>query len=256
MIIMRVPPLLFGLVLSVSAIAQPQALPAWMQASFAEGSTTTLPTVARSPVKQNSFIGSYTAQLTIHTPDGIRQQLYLSAWQDSTRGVMQLELIRGIPHTTWFADIEANCAVVANAIGGKAVVSDLKNVLLVDRLREPGAIREFQELPWKDLRERERIAGKTCTHYELVEDGTTMEIWTVDEIDRSPFADGPAWIPLNEGPLKAFRFLFSFGDHVVFRFAMAPLLQLEVLRYEPGPASPPRVDLSAYEVVGTEKLGR
>ncbi len=227
-----------------------------MRPSFAEGSTTSLPVIIRGPVKHNSFIGSYTAQLTIHTPDGIRQQLYLSAWQDSTRGVMQLELIRGIPHTTWFADIEANCAVVANAMGRKAVVSDLKNVLLVDRLREPGAIREFQELPLKQSMERERIAGETCTRYELVEDGTTMELWTVDAIDRTPFADGPAWIPLNEGPLKAFRFLFMFGDHVVFRFAMEPLLQLEVLRYEPGPASPPRVDLSAYEVVGTEKLDR
>ena len=253
---MRSIPLLFALVLSLHAVAQPLALPDWMRPSFAEGSTTSLPVIVRGPVNRNSFIGSYTAQLTIHTPDGIRQQLYLSAWQDSTRGVMQLELIRGIPHTTWFADIEANCAVVANAMGRKAVVSDLKNVLLVDRLREPGAIHEFQELPLKQSMERERIAGETCTRYELVEDGTTMELWTVDEIDRSPFADGPAWIPLNEGPLKAFRFLFMFGDQVVFRFAMAPLLQLEVLEYKLGPAAVPRIDLSSYEVVGTEKLGR
>jgi hypothetical protein len=241
----------------IVAHAQTQAIPAWMQPCFAEGASTTQPDVERSAVKHNSFIGSYTAQLTIRdTTEGITQRLYLSAWQDSTRGIMQLELVRGIPHTTWFADIGANCGVVANAIGRKAVVSDLRNVLLVDRLREPGAIREFRELPLKEIMERTIIAGETCTRYELVEDGTTMEIWTVDEIDHSPFADGPAWMPLNEGPLKTFRLLFKFGDHVVFKFVMAPLLELEVLEYHPGPAAPPHIDLSAYSVVGTEALER
>jgi hypothetical protein len=133
------------------ANAQPIAIPAWMQPYFAEGSTTILPAGDRGPVKHNSFIGSYTARMTIHdTLDGITQMLYLSAWQDSTRGVMQLELVRGLPHTIWFADIGANMGVVANAIGRKAVVSDLHRVLLVDRLREPGKIREFAPLHgWK-----------------------------------------------------------------------------------------------------------
>lgn len=240
-----------------TAFAQFQAIPAWMQPYFAEGTTTTLSTRAEDPVKHNSFIGSYTAQLTIRdTTEGITHRLYLSAWQDSIRGIMQLELVRGIPHTTWFADIGANCGVVVNAIGRKAVVSDLKNVLLVDRLREPGAIREFRELPLKEIMERTIIAGETCTRYELVEDGTTMEIWTVDGVVPSPFADGPAWMPLNEGPLKTFRLLFKFGEHVVFKFVMAPLLELEVLEYHAGPAAPPHIDLSSYSVIGTEGLER
>jgi hypothetical protein len=242
--------------IALASQAQAPAIPAWMQPCFAEGTTTTLPETPRGPVKHNTFIGSYRAQLTIHTPEGITQQLYLSAWQDSTRGVMQLELVRGMPHTTWFADIGANVAVVANAIGRKAVVSDLKNVLLVDRLREPGAIREFRKLPLKDVMERERIAGETCTHYDLVEGRDTMEVWVADEITGSPFADGPAWIPMNEGPLKAFRFLFKFGEHVVFRFALHPLLQLEVLEYRAGPAPPPVIDLAGYTVLPAAALAK
>lgn len=242
-------PLLVAFTIAVEACAQVPALPAWMQGAFAEGATTTLPPVVRGPVKHNTFIGSYTARLTIYTPDGIRQQLFLSAWQDSTRGIMQLEMVRGIPHTTWFADIGANVAMVANALGRKAMVSDLKDVLLVDRLREPGKIKEFGILPMKEVMERERIAGETCTHYDLVEDGTTMEVWTADEVTPSPFADGPAWIPLNEGPLKAFRFLFKFGDHVVFRFVMKPLLELEVTQYDPGPQPPPPIALTGYTVL-------
>lgn len=238
-----------------TSAASAPALPAWMRPYFAEGASSTL-SVAEHTVKHNSFIGSYTAQLTIHDPrEGITQRLYLSAWQDSTRGIMQLELVRGMPHTTWFADIEANMAVVANAIGRKAVVSDLKHVLLVDRLREPGAIEHFGPLPMKARMERTRIAGETCTQYELVEDATTMEIWTVDEIASSPFADGPAWIPLNEGPLQAFRFLFKFGEHVVFKFAMAPLLDLEVIAYSPGPGAPPAIDLSGYTLLPASEVG-
>lgn len=248
---------ILGFALRVSAQGNAIAIPAWMQPYFAADATNTLPATTERAVKHNTFIGSYRARLSItDTTDGITQQLYLSAWQDSTRGVMQLELVRGIPHTTWFADIGANMGVVANAIGRKAVVSDLQRVLLLDRLREPGKLREFRELPLKEVMERTIIAGETCTRYELVEDGTTMELWTVDEIVHSPFADGPAWMPLNEGPLKTFRLLFKFGEHVVFKFVMAPLLDLEVLEYHPGPAAPPHIDLSSYSVVGTEALDR
>lgn len=226
--------------------AQVLAIPAWMQPSFAEGSTTTLPAAMERPVKHNTFIGSYTALLTIHdTTDGITQRLYLSAWQDSTRGIMQLELLRGIPHTTWFADIGSNVGVVANAIGRKAVVSDLKNVLLVDRLREPGKIREFAPLRLEATGLREDIAGVPCTQYNLIEARDTMDIWTAD-ITPSPFADCPAWIPLNEGTLKTFRFLFRFGDLVVFKFALNPLLQIEMQEITFGPTPAPQIDLSRY----------
>lgn len=229
--------------------AQVPAIAEWMRPYFAAEASTALPTAQQRPVKRNTFIGSYTAQVTIHTPEGLTQRLYLSAWQDSTRGVMQLEMVRGIPHTTWFADIAANVAVVANVIGRKAVVSELKQVLLVDRLREPGGIREFRKLPLQDVMERERIAGETCTHYHLIEGRDTMELWTADEVTPSPFADGPAWIPMNEGPLKMFRFLFKFGDLVVFRFALHPLLELEILSYQPSTNSPPMIDLSRYTLV-------
>ena len=233
---------------TTNVLAQAPAIPAWMQASFAEGTTSTLPVVLRGPTKRNTFIGSYTALLTIHdTTDGITQHLYLSAWQDSTRGVMQLELFPGIPHTTWFADIEASVAVVAAAIGRKAVVSELKDVLLVDRLREPGRIREFAPPRLKATGQRQNIAGVPCTQYDLIEARDTMEIWTAD-ISPSPFADGPAWIPMNEGPLKAFRLLFKFGDMVSFKFALQPLLELELLEYNPGPTPPPPVDLRNYGV--------
>lgn len=234
--------------------AQTQAIPAWMQPYFAEGATTTLSDAAERPVKHNSFIGSYTARMTIHdTLDGITQMLYLSAWQDSTRGIMQLELVRGLPHNTWFADIEANMGVVANAMGRKAVVSDLKNVLLVDRLREPGKIRAFAPPHVEATGHTELIAGVPCTQYDLIEGRDTMDLWTAD-ISPSPFVDGPAWIPLNEGPLKAFRFLWKFGDTVVFRFQLAPLLTLEMLEYLPGAAAPPTIDLGAYEVIPISAL--
>ncbi|MBL7950193.1 MAG: hypothetical protein JNM62_00620 [Flavobacteriales bacterium] len=237
------------------AHAQAPAVPAWMQVCFAQGATTTSAPPDQHPVKHNTFIGSYTAQLTIRTPEGIRQQLYLSAWQDSTRGVMQLEMVRGLPHTTWFADIGANVGVVANVIGRKAVVSELKDVLLVDRLREPGKIREFAPPHLEPTGKREEIAGVPCVQYNLIEAQNTMDIWTAD-IAPSPFADGPAWMPMNNGPLKTFRLLFKFGDLVAFRFALEPLLELEVLEYRPGPAPPPVPDLERYTVVGTQALPR
>ncbi len=234
--------------------AQVQAIPGWMQPFFADGATSTLAATTELPVKRNTFMGSYTAQLTIHdTTDGITQQLYLSAWQDSTRGIMQLELLRGMPHTTWFADIGANVGVVANAIGRKAVVSDLKNVLLVDRLREPGKIRQFAPPRVEATGKREDIAGVPCIQYDLIEARDTMDIWTAD-ITPSPFADCPAWMPLNEGPLKTFRLLFKFGDLVPFRFALQPLLELEVLEYHPGATPPPVIDLQHYEVIPVTDL--
>ncbi|MCU0320394.1 MAG: hypothetical protein MUE88_10015, partial [Flavobacteriales bacterium] len=113
------------LLLAASHVActQPNAVPGWMRPFFAEGATSTLSNSAERPVKHNTFIGSYRARLSVtDTTDGITQHLYLSAWQDSTRGVMQLEIFPGMPHTTWFADIGANMGVVANAIGRKAVV--------------------------------------------------------------------------------------------------------------------------------------
>nr|MCU0320228.1 hypothetical protein [Flavobacteriales bacterium] len=159
-----------------------------------------------------------------------------------------LEIFPGMPHTTWFADIGANMGVVANAIGRKAVVSDLQRVLLVDRLRDPGKIREFAPPHVEATGHTELIAGVPCTQYDLIEGRDTMDLWTAD-IAPSPFADGPAWIPLNEGPLQAFRFLWKFGDRVVFRFQLAPLLTLELLEYQPGAAAPPTIDLSNYEVI-------
>ncbi len=248
---MRSTTLVIALICTQMGIAQAPAIPAWMQACFAEGTTTTLVNYGERPVKHNTFIGSYTAQLTIHdTTDGITQRLYLSAWQDSTRGIMQLELIRGFPHTTWFADIGANMGIVANAIGRKAVVSDLKNVLLVDRLREPGKIREFAPPHLEATGKHEEIAGVPCVQYDLIEARDTMDIWTAD-ISPSPFADGPAWIPMNEGPLKTFRLLFNFGDLVAFRFALEPLLELEVMEFNPGPSDPPVIALQAYKVVSS-----
>lgn len=250
---MRTSIFLFLFALALNASAQ-HALPRWIAAYFTAGSTTVMPEVERGPVKHNSFIGSYTAQLTIHdTTDGITQRLYLSAWQDSTRGIMQLELLRGMPHTTWFADIGANVGVVANAIGRKAVVSDLKNVLLVDRLREPGKIRQFAPPRVEATGKREDIAGVPCIQYDLIEARDTMDIWTAD-ITPSPFADCPAWMPLNEGPLKTFRLLFKFGDLVPFRFALQPLLELEVLEYHPGATPPPVIDLQHYEVIPVTDL--
>ncbi len=253
---MRLPLLLFGLVLMLDALAQPIALPEWMRPSFAEGTTTAIPARSEKSVKHNTFIGRYTVRLTIvDTTSGIRQQLYLSAWQDSTRGIMQLELLRGFPHNTWFADIEANMGVVANAIGRKAVVSDLGRVLLVDRLREPGKIREFAPLHLEATGKREDIAGVPCTQFDLIEARDTMDIWTAD-LSPSPFVDGPAWIPLNQGPLKTFRLLFKFGDLVTFRFALQPLLELEVLEYHAGPVPPPVIALHSYEVIPISELGQ
>lgn len=228
-------------------VAQAPAIPVWMQASFAEGTTTTLRNSEERPVKHNTFIGSYTTRLTIRTPEGITQQLFLSAWQDSTRGVLQLELVRGIPHTTWFADIGENVAVVANAIGRKAMVSELKDVLLVDRLREPGKIREFAPPRLEPTGKREDIDGVPCVQYDLIEAGDTMDIWTADK-SPSPFADGPAWIPMNEGPLKTFRLLFKFGDLVAFRFALQPLLELEMMEFQAEALPPPVIDLRNYSL--------
>lgn len=251
---MRSTTLALALLCAQVGIPQALAIPAWMQPYFAEEATTALSDDLERPVKHNTFIGSYTARLTVYdTIDGISQQLYLSAWQDSTRGIMQLELLRGFPHTTWFADIGANMGVVANAMGRKAVVSDLKHVLLVDRLREPGKIREFAPPHLEATGEREDIAGMPCTQYDLIEARDTMDIWTA-AISPSPFADGPAWIPLNEGPLKAFRLLFNFGDLVAFRFALQPLLELEVMEYHAGPTPPPSINLQHYTVIPVSDL--
>jgi hypothetical protein len=245
---------LLGFALRVSAQGNAIAIPAWMQPYFAADATTTLPATTERAVKHNTFIGSYRARLSVtDTVDGITQHLYLSAWQDSTRGVMQLEIFPGMPHTTWFADIGANMGVVANAIGRKAVVSDLQRVLLVDRLREPGKIREFAPPRIEATSHTDTIAGILCTQYDLIEGRDTMDTWTA-AISPSPFADGPAWIPLNEGPLKTFRFLWRFGDLVVFRFQLAPLLTLELLEYQPGSSAPPRIDLSNYEVIPVTAL--
>ena len=249
-------PILLLLALAERGSAQSKAIaiPAWMQPYFAEGATTTLSDAAERPVKRNTFIGSYTARLTVHdTIDGISQHLYLSAWQDSTRGIMQLELLRGMPHTTWLADISANMGVVANAIGRKAVVSDLKQVLLVDRLREPGKIREFAPPRLEATGRIDTIAGIPCTQYDLIEARDTMDLWTA-AIAPSPFADLPAWIPLNEGPLKTFRLLFRFGDLVAFRFALQPLLELEVMEYHAGPTPPPVINLQHYTVIPVSDL--
>jgi hypothetical protein len=253
---MRCPLLGIGLFVALKAMAQPVALPAWMQPSFAEGTTTTLPTTTDHSVKHNTFIGSYTVRITIvDTTNGMRQQLYLSAWQDSTRGIMQVEMMRGIPHNTWFADIGANMGVVANAIGRKAVITDLSRVLLVDRLRAPGAITTRPDIPLAPTGRSTSIANVECAGQHLVEGTDTMHVWTAD-ISPSPFADGPAWIPLNEGVLKVFRFLFMFDDTVVFKFALPPLLELEVVEYHAGPTQPPVVALQGYEVIPVTDLDR
>jgi hypothetical protein len=238
------------------ANAQPIAIPAWMQPYFAEGSTTILPAGDRGPVKHNSFIGSYTARMTIHdTLDGITQMLYLSAWQDSTRGVMQLELVRGLPHTIWFADIGANTGVVANAIGRKAVVSDLHRGAARGPVARTGQDPRVRPAARLEATGRiDTIAGMPCTQYDLIEGRDTMDTWTA-AIAPSPFADGPAWIPLNEGPLKTFRLLWKFGDTVVFRFQLVPLLTLELLEYHPGASTPPRIDLGRYDVIPVTALG-
>jgi hypothetical protein len=246
---MRIALFLFCFSGTLQLASQPIAIPAWMQPSFAEGATTTLETGTERPVKHNGFIGSYRAKLSVtDTVNGITQHLYLSAWQDSTRGVMQLELFPGLPHTTWFADIEANMGVVANAMGRKAVVSDLQRVLLVDRLREPGQLQEFGTVPLVATGEVDEIAGQRCPAQLLIEGRDTMLVWTAD-VTPSPFVDGPAWIPLNEGPLKAFRFLWRFGDLVVFRFALEPLLNLEILEHRPGLEPPPTIALQGYGVI-------
>lgn len=253
---MRIPLLLIVLVQTLGALAQPMALPDWMRPSFAESTTTTLPAREHKTVQHNTFIGSYTVRITIvDTINDIRQQLYLSAWQDSTRGIMQVEMMRGIPHNTWFADIRANMGVVANAIGRKAVVSDLGRVLLVDRLRAPGAITTRPDIPLRSTGRSSSILNVECVEQHLVEGKDTMHVWTAD-ISPSPFADGPAWIPLNEGVLKVFRFLFMFGDTVVFKFAMPPLLELEVVEYHAGPTPPPVVALQFYEVIPVSDLGK
>jgi hypothetical protein len=241
-------------VLTLNALAQPIALPEWIHSFFAEGAITVLPASGEQAVKHNTFIGSYRARLSVtDTVNGITQHLYLSAWQDSTRGVMQLEMFPGIPHTTWFADIGANMGVVANAIGRKAVVSDLQRVLLVDRLREPGKLREFGPVPLVASGQKEQIADQLCAEHFLIEGNDTMRVWTA-AISPSPFVDGPAWIPLNEGPLKAFRFLWRFGDLVVFRFTLEPLLTLEILEHRPGLSAPPVIALQNYDVIPVSEL--
>ncbi|MBK7100468.1 MAG: hypothetical protein IPH63_01495 [Flavobacteriales bacterium] len=91
---------------------------------------------------RNTFIGSYMVRITIRH-DGITQQLYVSQWSDTTRGVVQVQMIPGFPHTTYFADFTSNTAVIANLIERKARVGELNAVLLTDRLGSPGEGAQF-----------------------------------------------------------------------------------------------------------------
>jgi hypothetical protein len=111
----------------------------------------------------------------------------------------------------------------------------------------PGEGAEFAPFSTTDTKRRDTIAGIDCAEHILVEGRDTMHLWLAD-IAPSPFAEAPAWIPLNEGPLKVFRLLYKLGDRVAFRFALQPLLELEVLEYTAGEVPPPRIDLSSYAV--------
>jgi hypothetical protein len=234
------------MVLGHNVQAQHVAIPAWMRPYFAEGATATLPAVVRGPVRQNTFIGSYTMKLTIWD-EGIAQTLYLTSWQDSTRGMMLLQLMPGIPHTTYFADLEANTAVIANALERKAVVGDLARVVLVDHLREPGKTVQFPELPTQATGNTRELAGITCQEHILVERSDTMHLWTAP-LDPFPYADAPAWLPMNVGPLKLFRFLFKLGATPVMKFTLPGMLDLEMTQLTQGPTPPPVMDLSLYTI--------
>lgn len=237
---------LFCLIISAPVAAQKTAMPAWIAESFHEDAVAPKSTKNTAPARyRNTFIGSYTLRLTIHH-DGISQTLWISAWQDSTRGVVRVEMVPGFPHTTYFADLAANTAVIANIIDRKATVGPLSSVLIMDRLGNKGSTAHF---PLPDTRSNgdTLIAGYPCSLLELHEGGSTIAIWKTD-IVPSPFADAPAWIPFNEGTLKAFRLLFKLGDVVALKLSMAPLLDLEVTELRIGPTPPPVMDLGSYSV--------
>ena len=198
----------------------------------------------RTSSLHNTFIGSYTVRITIRH-DGITQQLYVSQWSDTTRGIVQVQMIPGFPHTTYFADLNSNTAVIANIIDRKAYVGELSAVLLTDRMGSPGQGAQFAPFSTINTERAENIAGVGCTEHLLVEGSDTMHMWLAD-ITPSPFAEAPAWIPLNEGPLKAFRLLYKLGDRVALKFTLQPMIELEVTEYAPGPTPPPQMDLSTY----------
>ncbi len=238
--------LLFCLIITAQAGAQQTAMPAWITKSFH--------TEVVSPDREhgtprtsyrNTFIGSYTLRLTIHH-DGISQILWISAWQDSTRGVVRVEMVPGLPHTTYFADLATNTAVIANIIDRKATVGPLNTVLFIDRIGNKSSTAQWQ-IPASEPDRDTLIAGQRCSLLQLHEDGSVINIWKAD-IDPSPFVDAPAWIPFNEGPLKAFRLLFGLGDIVALKLSMAPMLDLEVMDLRIGSTPPPVVDLSSYEL--------
>lgn len=244
-------PRLFAALLLIAAShvvhAQAVAVPTWMRGYFATGSTKAMPSATRGPVRKNTFIGSYTVKLTIWD-EGNAQTMYLTSWQDSTRGMMMLQLLPGIPHTTYFADLTANTAVIANALERKAVVGDLTRVVLVDHLREPGKTVQFPQLPTQATGNTRELAGITCKELILVERSDTMHIWTA-ALDPFPFADGPAWLPMNVGPLKLFRFLFNMGGTPVLKFTLPGMLDLEMTELTQGATPPPELDLSLYTII-------
>ncbi len=227
--------------------AQAVAVPAWMRSYFATGSTKSMPSATRGPARKNTFTGSYTVKLTIWD-EGIAQSLYLTNWQDSTRGMMMLQLVPGIPHTTYFADLAANTAVIANALERKAVVGDLARVVLVDQLREPGKTVQFPVLPIQATGNTRELTGITCNELILVERSDTMHIWTAD-LAPFPFADAPAWLPMNMGPLKVFRFLFKMGATPVMKFTLPGMLDMEMIQLTQGATPPPELDLSYYTLI-------
>jgi len=234
--------------------AQPIAVPAWMQPCFAPGSTTDPPEVVRGPIRQNTFIGSYTVKLTIWD-EGIAQVLYLTNWQDSTRGMVLVQMVPGIPHTSYLADLEANKAVIANAMERKTVIGDLSMVVLVDHLREPGRTVQFPDLPAIPTGNTRELAGIICQELLLVERTDTMHLWRSD-LNPSPFIDTPAWLPMNVGPLKVFRLLFRLGDRAVMKFTLPNYLDMEIVDLTIGATPPPVLDLTTYTVTEESTLQR
>ncbi|MEZ4738497.1 MAG: hypothetical protein R2818_03860 [Flavobacteriales bacterium] len=239
--------LLLLLAIALSAGAQSISLPAWIHASFSPEAATFHTDEAAVSTLHNTYIGSYTVRITIRH-DGITQQLYVSQWSDTTRGIVQVQMIPGFPHTTYFADLARNTAVIANIIDRTAYVGELNAVLLTDRMGSPGAGAEFAPFSTINTKRTADIADVACTEHLLVEGTDTMHLWLAD-LSPSPFAEAPVWIPLNEGPLKAFRLLYRLGDRVAFKFVLAPMIEMEVIAYSPGPMPPPHIDLSTFTVV-------
>ena len=249
--------LLPALLLRFTAMAQTEDLPGWISQAFIPGHSGAEPVregTSATAHYRNTFLGSYMVRITIRH-DGIMQQLYVSQWSDSTRGVVQVQMVPGMPHTTYFADFASNTAVIANIIDRKARVGELKAVLLTDRMGSPGEGAQFAPFSTTDLKRRETIAGIACAEHILVEGADTMHMWLADIIP-SPFAEAPAWIPLNEGPLKVFRLLYKLGDRVAFRFNLLPMLELEVMEYHAGPTPPPTIALDHYQVIPVTDLNR